>query len=159
MNWWRVALSSRRIVELWPANGLNDHDRKNTARTASADKIPSTWLRFCAIISRVLGPEETEILQYLKSFPREFISAKEISRRASTKKRAREEPHWARPFLTRLLNKELIEIDDMGRYRHRQHKRETKKKKWVAPQIAKILEKSGKTFTILEEQIEELPPL
>jgi len=123
----------------------------DTAKAVSVDSIFSTWLKFCAMIGGVLGPEETEILQYLKSYPRDFVSAKEISRRAATKKRGREEPQWARPFLSRLLNKELIETDDMGRYRFRQPRKGTMKKKWVSPQIAKILEKSGKTFEIFEE--------
>lgn len=99
----------------------------------------------------VLTTEETEILQYLKSFRGDYVSAKEISRRAGTKKRYREEPNWARPFLSWLVNKELIETDDMGRYRFRQPRKGTMKKKWVSPQITKILEKSGKTFEILEE--------
>jgi hypothetical protein len=107
----------------------------------------------------VLTTEEIEILHFLQSFPREFVSAKEISRRAGTKRRAREEPHWVRPFLTRLLHKELIETDDTGRYRCRQPKTERRKKKWVSPQIAKILQKSGKTFEIFEGEGGDLPPL
>ena len=123
----------------------------DTAKAVSVDNICSTRPALCAIISGVLGPEETEILQYLKSYPREFVSGKEISRRAATTKRGREEPQWARPFLSRLLNKELIETDDMGRYRFRQPRKGTAKKKWISPQIANILEKSGKTFEVFED--------
>jgi hypothetical protein len=106
----------------------------------------------------VLTTEETEILQYLKSFRGDYVSAKEISRRAGTKKRYREEPNWARPFLSWLVNKELIETDDMGRYRFRSERKDIKnKRKWVSPQIAKILEKSGRTFEVLEGEGGDLP--
>ena len=107
--------------------------------------------QFAAIIKRVLTTEETEILEYLKSFPDDFVSAKEINRRAGSKRRFQEEPEWARPFLRLLLNRELIEINENGRYRYRRPDRTRKKKKWVSPQIAKILEKCGKSFEMLEE--------
>ena len=94
--------------------------------------------------------EETEILEYLKAYPGEFVSAKEISRRAGSKRRFQEEPLWARPFLRSLRNKDLIEINETGHYRYRQPKTKLKKIKWVSPQIAEILEKSGKSFEIIE---------
>jgi hypothetical protein len=98
----------------------------------------------------VLTTEEIEILEYLKTVPQEFVSFKEISRRAGGKKRYREEPEWARPFLRLLLNKDLVEVSETGHYRYRQPKKPLKKMRWVSPQIAKILEKSGKSFEIIE---------
>jgi len=77
----------------------------------------------------VLSTEETEILAYLKSYPDEFVSLKEFNRRAGGKTRCQEEPPWARPFLRLLPNKELIEINENGRYRYRRPGRIHKKKK------------------------------
>ena len=100
----------------------------------------------------MLSTEEAEILEYVKAFPGEFVSAKEINRRAGSKKRFQEDPESARPSLRLLLNRGLIEINEGGRYRYLPPDKTRKTKKWVSPHIARILEKSGKTFELLEEK-------
>ena len=45
-----------------------------------------------------------------------------------------------------MLEKGLVEGDASGHYRLPQEKKESKQRKWVSPEIKKILEKSGKKF-------------
>jgi hypothetical protein len=103
-----------------------------------------------------MQPEEREICTYLKSLPGRWVSARDIARRAGGKSRYRDEPHWAVPFLARLLEKKIIETDSTHHYRL--IIREDKKpKKWLSPQVQRILEKSGKDFTHVIAD-EDLPP-
>jgi hypothetical protein len=95
-----------------------------------------------------MGPEEKEICRYLKSLPGQFISGREIARRAGGKWRYRDHPNWAVEFLTQLVEKKVIESDSTGHYRLIvPEDRKNSKKKWVSPQMQRILEKSGKDFT------------
>jgi len=103
-----------------------------------------------------MQPEEREICTYLKSMPGQFISARDIARRAGGKWRFREDPLWAEPVLTRLLEKKIIETDSTHHYRLIM-KVEKKNRKWVSPQMKRLLENSGKDFTHVIED-EELPP-
>ena len=103
-----------------------------------------------------MQPEEREICTYLKSMPGQFISARDIARRAGGKWRFRENPQWAEPVLTRLLEKKIIETDSTHHYRLIM-KVEKKNRKWVSPQMKRLLENSGKDFTHVIED-EELPP-
>jgi hypothetical protein len=92
--------------------------------------------------------EEKEICAYLKSLPGQFISGREICRRAGGKWRHREDPKWALPFLAHLVEKKVIESDSTGHYRLiiKQNKKNPKGK-WLSPQMRRILESSGKDFT------------
>jgi len=92
-----------------------------------------------------MDADEREICIFLKSYPNQFISAREICRRAGGKRRFREDANWAIPILTRLAEKGTIEDDMAGHFRLIQ-KTADKKKKWISPQIKKLLEKSGKDF-------------
>jgi len=103
-----------------------------------------------------MQPEEREICAYLKSLPGQWVSARDIARRAGGKSRYRDEPHWAVPFLARLLEKKIIETDATHHYRLIT-KEDKKPKKWLSPQLKKILESSGKDFTHVIED-EDLPP-
>lgn len=95
-----------------------------------------------------MDADEKQICNYLKAFPKQFISAREISRRAGGKWRYREEPEWAALPLTRLTDRGILESDATGHYCLRPRKEKDKKKqKWVSPQIQKLLEKSGKDFS------------
>ena len=94
-----------------------------------------------------MDSDERQVLDYLKSWPRHFVSAREVGRRASGKRRFREEPQWAYPVLTRLLEQKLIETDGLGHYRIVGSIVESKKRKrWVSPHLRRILERSGKDF-------------
>ncbi|HHY83957.1 MAG TPA: hypothetical protein GYA07_00275 [Verrucomicrobia bacterium] len=93
-----------------------------------------------------MDADERDIYNYLKSVPNQFISAKEISRRASGKRRYREEPGWAIPVLARMVEKSLIESDSTNHYRVVTNGKSGRPKKWISPHIRRILEKSGKDF-------------
>jgi hypothetical protein len=102
--------------------------------------------------------EEKEICTYLKTLRGQFISGREISRRAGGKWRYREDPNWAAPFLVHLVEKKIIESDTTGHYRLIiKDDRKNRNKKWVSPQLKSILEKSGKDFTHIIPD-EDLPP-
>jgi hypothetical protein len=100
--------------------------------------------------------EEREICTYLKSMPGQWVSAREIARRAGGKSRFRDEPKWAEAPLEKLLEKKIIETDSTHHYRLIL-KPDKKSKKWVSPQMRRILEKSGKDFTHVIDD-DELPP-
>jgi hypothetical protein len=103
-----------------------------------------------------MQPEEREICTYLRSLPGQWVSARDIARRAGGKSRYRDDPYWAVPILARLLEQKLIETDATHHYRLI-IKDSKKPKKWLSPQMQKILEKSGKDFThvISDEDLPE----
>ena len=97
--------------------------------------------------------DEKQIQSYLKSQNGQFISAREIARRACGKSRYREDPNWAMNLLPQLVEKGMIESDSTGHYRVVfREKRADADRKWISPQVKKILERSGKDFThVIEE--------
>ena len=98
-----------------------------------------------------MDADEREICYYLKSRPGEFISLREINRRAGGKWRFREQPDWATEVVLRLLDKGTVEKDAAGYYRL--VKKEKKEKpRWISPQLKKILEQSGKVFDLEEDE-------
>lgn len=101
--------------------------------------------------------DEKRIQSYLRSLPGQFISGREIARRASGKSRFRDNPNWAVPVLKELLEKRKIEKDSAGHFRLAASKEEIRNKRWVSPQMKKILEQSGKDFThvIKEEDLDD----
>jgi hypothetical protein len=100
--------------------------------------------------------EEKEICTYLKSLRGQFISGREIARRAGGKWRHRDDPNWAVPFLGQLVEKKVIESDSTGHFRLIIREKDPQKK-WVSPQMKRILENSGKDFTHVIDD-EDLPP-
>lgn len=106
-----------------------------------------------------MDADQNEICQFLKSFQDQFVSGKEICRRAGGKWRFREEPSWALPILRRMLESRLVETDMDGRFRLTQQSapgKSTKKKVWVSPAIQRILEESGKNFGVFELDKDEM---
>ena len=93
-----------------------------------------------------MDADEKAICTYLKSFPGQFVSGREISRRASGKWRFNKEPEWATAVLERLVERGIIESDSTGHFRLMATEEKSAPKKWVSPQIRKILEKSEKNF-------------
>lgn len=103
-----------------------------------------------------MDSDEREVTDYLKSWPRHYVSAREVARRAGGKRRFREDPQWAHPVLARLLEQELIETDGLGHYRIKQQLVESRKRRrWISPQMRRILERSGKDFAEVLEIPEE----
>jgi hypothetical protein len=90
-----------------------------------------------------MDADEREIIQYLQTWGTVFVNAKEIARRASTKKRFAQEPDWPRPVLLRLVEQRVLESDPSGRYRLRADETHDKSHRWVAPDINKILQEGG----------------
>jgi hypothetical protein len=97
--------------------------------------------------------DERDICNYLKSWPGQFVYGRDIARRAGGKRRFRDDPEWATLVLARLVEQHIIESDSTGHYRL-PHKKQ-KPKKWVAPQIKEILDKSSKDFSQVFELDEE----
>jgi hypothetical protein len=59
------------------------------------------------------------------------------------KKKFYEDPDWAKPVLMRMEERGILQSDSMGRYRVKPVSRKDKQKRWVSPDIAKILQESG----------------
>lgn len=90
-----------------------------------------------------MDAEEKEICDFLKSWPGQYVSQREVCRRAGGKWRYREDQNWALPVLSRMVEKGLLESDANGHFRLTPEKKD-KKKRWLAPHIQKILEQGGK---------------
>ena len=99
-----------------------------------------------------MDADETDICEYLKSWRDQFVSAREIGRRAGGKWRYREDERWALPVLQRLLDKQLVEKDGAGHYRlaTRDRKNNERKKRWISREIQIILRQSGKNFGVFD---------
>ena len=87
--------------------------------------------------------DEREIYQFLKTWGTTYVGSTEIARRATIKKRFYEEPDWAKQVLLRMEDRGILESDSQGRYRIKPASTRDKNKRWVAPDIAKILQESG----------------
>jgi len=87
--------------------------------------------------------DEREIYQFLKTWGTTYVGAMEIGRRATTKRRFYAEPDWAKVVLMRMVDHGILESDSQGRYRVKPASRKDKNKRWVAPDINKILHESG----------------
>ena len=90
-----------------------------------------------------MDAEEKEICNYLKGFAGQFISGREICRRAGGKWRYRESPEWAVPFLTRLVEKKVLESDASGHYKLIKQSKKDQKGKWLSPKMKEILSSNG----------------
>ena len=88
-----------------------------------------------------MDAEEREVFDYLKTFGEEWVSTKEICRRAGGKRRFNEDNRWAIPILLRLRERNLLEGDMVGRYRIKPVKKE--RVQWISPEIQKILQEGG----------------
>ena len=86
-----------------------------------------------------MDADEREVFDFLQSYGEEWVSAKEVCRRAGGKKRFNDDNHWARPVLQRLKERFVIEGDMLGRYRVKPGK-EDHQDKWESPDIEKLLE-------------------
>jgi len=98
-----------------------------------------------------MDADEQDICNYLKAWPKQFISAREICRRAAGKRRFREDPFWATQVLLRLVEKKILENDAAGYYRFKPDEKQSQPKRWISPQIKQMLEESGKDFDGVHE--------
>ena len=61
--------------------------------------------------------DEKAVLDYLKTCPHAFFSAREVCRRAGGKQRWDENRHWALPVLEHLEKMKRVETDATNHYR------------------------------------------
>lgn len=95
-----------------------------------------------------MDSDQKDICNFLKTTGTEFISSREISRRAGGKWRPRQDPSWASEPLNRLLEQGMVETDESGYFRLvRKQEIDPKQKKWVSPKMKQILQDSGKNFS------------
>jgi len=87
--------------------------------------------------------DEREIFYFLKSRGEEYVNAVEIARRAGGKRKFHEDADWAKPILVRMTERGILQSDALGRYRVKPVGKKGKEKRWVSPDIAKILQESG----------------
>ena len=73
----------------------------------------------------ILSSDELEILDYLKSWKGKFVTMMEISRSAGGRRKFREDEHWAKPLMARLVESHLIEVNERGHYKVVPEKQET----------------------------------
>lgn len=90
-----------------------------------------------------MDADERDIFQFLKTWGEKFTNPREIARRASVKKRFYEDPEWAKPVLKRMEERGILESDILGRFRIKPVARKKVGKKWISPDIAKILQEGG----------------
>ena len=107
-----------------------------------------------------MDADENDITNYLKVLRGQYVSAREIARKAAGKRRYDKEPGWAVPVLMRLLDKRVVDGDAMGHYRLTPESEKKKPKRWVSPEMQAILEKTGKDFSrgVEIDQPETPPP-
>jgi hypothetical protein len=130
----------------------------------------------------ILSSDELEVLEYLKSWGGKHVAMIEICRCAGGRQKFKETPHWAKNLMARLVEANLVEVNERGHYRVPGEKKsnteflrkktrpattpsktaviigdnyfpaastsaETEPPRWLSPQFADILKKSGKKFS------------
>ena len=93
-----------------------------------------------------MDADERDIFFHLWEQPEQFMSAIAIGRHAGGKPKFREAPSWAKPVLSRMVERGILEMDEASCYRLTPIPEPTTAKQWVSPQIANILKRSGKSF-------------
>jgi len=117
-----------------------------------------------------MDADQNAICQFLKTWPGQFVSRREICRRAGGKWRYREDENWAVPVLQRMVEDGIIECDDTGHFRLMQQASadpSNKRKLWLSPAMRTLFKDSGREFGLLdldkepetEEQLTSLEPL
>ena len=117
-----------------------------------------------------MDADQNAICQFLKTWPGQFVSRREICRRAGGKWRYREDEHWAVPVLQLMIEAGIVETDDTGHFRLMKQASEdssNKRKLWLSPAIRTILKENGRDFGLLDldkepetvEQLASLEPL
>lgn len=90
-----------------------------------------------------MDSDEREIFNFLKTRGAEFVSYREIARRAGGKTRYHRNPDWAKPLLSRMQERGILDHDAQGRFRIKPVAGKGKAARWVSPDIAKLLKEKG----------------
>lgn len=69
--------------------------------------------------------EQIEILDFLKRFPKLFVSVIEISKHVGNRKRYNEDRNWARPILRRMEMEGWLESNSFAEYRLKRRPEDT----------------------------------
>ncbi len=89
-----------------------------------------------------MDSDEREIFQFLKTYGKEYVNAKEVCRRACPKKRFNENPDWAKPILQSMAERGILESDGLGRFRVKPKPKKAGGR-WISPDIEKLLKEKG----------------
>jgi hypothetical protein len=79
--------------------------------------VCSGYLQIAGECRMILSSDELEILEYLKSWKGTPVSMVEICRCAGGRKKYRECPHWAKGLMSRLVESNMVEVNERGHYR------------------------------------------
>jgi hypothetical protein len=90
-----------------------------------------------------MDSDERDIFNYLKTWGKDYVSFKEVCRRAAGKKRFTEDPDWAKPVLQIMYERGILERDVTGRYRVKPKSKRGGSGRWVSPHIASLLKQNG----------------
>lgn len=96
-----------------------------------------------------MDADEREIFYYLRRERETFVSSTTISRHAGGKHRFRESAEWARQALLRMTERGILEVAPTGAYRLKPipgQEPPDNTNRWISPQIAEMLRRSGKRF-------------
>lgn len=92
-------------------------------------------------------PEERAILTYLKPI-KDFITHQEIAKAVGGKKRFKQNPHWAKPILLAMVERDLLDMSDLGHFRLKKQEGGRKLVVYMSAAIAHVLETSGREFDL-----------
>ena len=102
-----------------------------------------------------MDAEERDVYLFLKAQPEQFVPESSICRHAGGKHKSRDSPEWTKPVLRRMLERRILELDGQGNYRLTPMPKTDERKRWIAPNIAAILKKSGPKFkNVIKEEDE-----
>lgn len=105
--------------------------------------------------NRMMDAEEREVYFFLKAQAPQYVPVNSVCRYAGGKQRFRDSPDWAKPVLLRMLERGIVEMDEPVGCRLKPMPQSNVRKRWVAPQIADILKKSGRKFDQVIKQEDE----
>lgn len=107
-----------------------------------------------------MNPDQNAICLFLRSWPGQFVSRREICRRAGGKWRFREDENWAAPVLQRMVEDRVIETDDTGHFRliiQKSTDSKNKRRMWLSPAIRSALKQGGRNFEVIDLDKEPEP--
>jgi hypothetical protein len=100
--------------------------------------------------------EACQIRSFLEAHPEQFVSARVIARRVGGRERFQEDPQWANPILTGMVESGCLESNAQGGYRLRkvEHTGDTTRM-FLSPDVRRILEQSGMDLSKVAPQNSE----
>jgi hypothetical protein len=94
-----------------------------------------------------MDSDEWPIYHYVKSQRPNPAPARDVSRRVGGKQRFHSSPDWANPILVRMAERGILETTEDGFYQLKPApQNHSEVKRWIAPELAEILQASGKSF-------------